>query len=57
MGGVVCFYPMIELDHDVFVEPLQPLMEDVEVNIDVVEEDNSNPYALVQKESKVDDYE
>ncbi len=53
----MCFYPMIELDHDVFVEPLQPLMEDVEVNIDVVEEDNSNPYALVQKESKVDDYE
>jgi hypothetical protein len=48
---------MIELNHDIFVELLQPLMEDVAVNIDVVEEDNTNPYVLVQKESKVDDCE
>jgi hypothetical protein len=48
---------MIEFNHDIFVELLQPLMEDVEVNIDVMEEDNTNPYAPVQKESKVDDHE
>jgi hypothetical protein len=48
---------MIELNHDIFVELLQPLMEDVEINIDVVKEDNINPYALVQKEFKVDDCE
>jgi hypothetical protein len=48
---------MIELDHAVFVKLLQPLMEDVEVNIDVVEEDNTNPYAPVLKEFKVDDCE
>jgi len=46
---------MIELNHDVFVELLQPLMEDVEVNTNIVEEDDTNPYALVQKESKVND--
>jgi hypothetical protein len=28
-------------------------MEDDEVNIDIVEEDDTDPYALVQKESKV----
>jgi hypothetical protein len=44
---------MIELNHDVFVKLLQPLMEDDEVNIDIVEEDDTDPYALVQKESKV----
>ncbi len=57
LGGIVYFYPMIELSHDIFVELLQPLMKDVEVNIDIMEEDNTNPYALVQKESKVDDCE
>ncbi len=57
LGGIVCFYPMIELNHDVFVELLQPLMEDVEVNTNIVEEDDTNPYALVQKESKVNDCE
>jgi hypothetical protein len=29
----------------------------IEVNIDVVEEDNTNLYVIVQKESKVDDCE
>lgn len=55
LRGIVCFYPMIELNHDVFVKLLQPLMEDDEVNIDIVEEDDTDPYALVQKESKVND--
>lgn len=45
--GIVCFYPMIELNNDIFLELLQPLMEDVEVNIDVMEEDNINMYAQV----------
>jgi hypothetical protein len=48
---------MIELNNDVFVELLQPLMEDVEVNIDVMEKDNTNMYVQVEKESKVDDCE
>jgi hypothetical protein len=38
---------MIELNNDIFLELLQPLMEDVEVNIDVMEEDNINMYAQV----------
>ncbi len=55
--GHSVFLPNIELNHDVFVELLQPLMEDVEVNIDIQEEDNTSQYSPIQKESKVDDYE
>jgi hypothetical protein len=42
---------MNETDHDVYEELLAPLLKDSPIQINVVEDDNNNPNAPVQKKS------
>lgn len=45
---------MNEVDHDVYEELLAPLLKDSPIKTNVVEDDNSNPNAHVQKKSWID---